>query len=198
MEKNFKETNIPNDLSSSLAQQGLLMGPTHASKVVTSLFSGISKCLANVKDISVPKAVVFKTIDGKFIVAAIVKYVKNGDNEEGSWNYIWSFDEKDVDDTFQIIDFSNALVLPYIKDSANTLYGMSFADNAVCASMMTLVLEMILGWLKENTKDGEDSTLTLPGVFTATGKVEDGNLVLSMIPDGDMKVIIKDDSNAES
>jgi hypothetical protein len=196
MEKSFKETNIPNDLSCAIAQQGLLLGPTHVPKIATSLFSGISKCLGSIKDVSVPKAVVFKTIDGKFIAAAYVKYSKNDDGD-GNWNYSWTFNESDIDDTFQIIDFTNALVIPFITNTAHTLFSMRFADNATCVTMMVMLMEMILGWIKENTKDGESAVLNLPGVFTSTGDVVDGNITLSIVPDGDMKVMIKDDSTGE-
>lgn len=197
METKFKESKIPEDFSKALAAQNMLLGPTMAENAVTILFNGTSKCLADNKDLSVPKAVVFRRIDGTFLVAAVLRYVTNEDDPSnlasGQWNYSWTFDQEDIKDC-KIIEMSNSLISMYFYNAASSLYNLRFNDPAVCATVMNLMVEMIINWLKENTKDGEKSVLTLSGVFTAMGEVVDGEIEMAIIPDGDIKLLVKDDS----
>lgn len=197
METKFKESKIPEDFSKALAAQNMLLGPTMAENAVTILFNGTSKCLADNKDLSVPKAVVFRRIDGTFLVAAVLRYVTNEDDPSnlasGQWNYSWTFDQDDIKDC-KIIEMSNSLISMYFYNAASSLYNLRFNDPAVCATVMNLMVEMIINWLKENTKDGEKSVLTLSGVFTAMGEVVDGEIEMAIIPDGDIKLLVKDDS----
>lgn len=197
MKTKFKESKIPEDFSKALAAQNMLLGPTMAENAVTILFNGTSKCLADNKDLSVPKAVVFRRIDGTFLVAAVLRYVTNEDDPSnlasGQWNYSWTFDQEDIKDC-KIIEMSNSLISMYFYNAASSLYNLRFNDPAVCATVMNLMVEMIINWLKENTKDGEKSVLTLSGVFTAMGEVVDGEIEMAIIPDGDIKLLVKDDS----
>lgn len=197
METKFKESKIPEDFSKALAAQNMLLGPTMAENAVTILFNGTSKCLADNKDLSVPKAVVFRRIDGTFLVAAVLRYVTNEDDPSnlasGQWNYSWTFDQEDIKDC-KIIEMSNSLISMYFYNAASSLYNLRFNDPAVCATVMNLMVEMIINWLKENTKDGEKSVLTLSGVFTAMGEVVDGEIEMAIVPDGDIKLLVKDDS----
>ena len=60
--------------------------------------------------------------------------------------------------------------------------------------MIRCAFETIKAWFAENiSKDDPSATLILDGVFKATGVLEDNQLVLSLVPDGEMKVLIKDD-----
>lgn len=197
METKFKESKIPEDFSKALAAQNMLLGPAMTEQAANILFVGTSKCLADNKDLSIPKAVVFRRIDGTFLVAAKLEYVKNEDDPSnlasGQWNYSWTFDQDDIKDC-KIIEMSNSLISMYFYNAASSLYNMRFNDPAVCATVMSLMVEMIINWLKENTKEGEKSVLTLSGVFTAMGEVVDGEIEMAIVPDGDIKLLIKDDS----
>ena len=53
---------------------------------------------------------------------------------------------------------------------------------------------MIINWVKDNTSQTDPAALVLENCFKAIGKVENGKVVMSIIPDGAMKVLIKDDS----
>lgn len=197
MEVKFKESKIPEDLSKALASQNMLLGPTMAEQAANILFVGTSRCLADNKDLSVPKAVVFRRIDGSFLVAAKLEYIKNPDDPadlaSGQWNYSWTFDEEDIKDC-KLIETTNNLITMYFYNAASSLYSIKFNDPSVCATVMNLVVEMIINWIKENTKDGDKAVLTLGGVFTAMGEVVDGEIQMAIIPDGEIKILIKDDA----
>ena len=71
---------------------------------------------------------------------------------------------------------------------------MKFNDSATAIYMATLIVEMIIEWIKENTTEVESASLVLDSVFKATGVIEDGKVVVGIVPAGEMKVLIKDDN----
>lgn len=202
MNKKFKETTIPEDVSKILASQTLLLGPAHIDKLATVVFHAVSSCLSDIKDEKTPKAVVFKTVDGTFIGAAKVEYMANKDDPKnpsaGRWDYTWTFYEEDINGA-DIVDVStNALMTKYFSSSGSNLYGMTFISSDVCVTLCTLVIEMIKKWLVDNTTSSDpEATLTLEGVFTASGAIIDGKIELGVVPAGEMKVIIKDDAKIQ-
>lgn len=201
MEKKFKETQIPEDFARSIAQQSILLSPNYVERIANVLFTATSKCLGDVKDTTVPKAIVYRGIDNSFLAAAIVEYIKNEDDptdmSAGQWSYVWTLSEDDIANCQAIDVRSNSLVVPYYYAALADKYHCSFNDRDSCLKMMTLMVEMIIHWVMENTKDGDETVLTLDGVFVAKGAVENGKIVVSIIPDGDMKVLIKNDAEIQ-
>lgn len=201
MEKKFKETQIPEDFARSIAQQSILLSPNYVERIANVLFTATSKCLGDVKDTTVPKAIVYRGIDNSFLAAAIVEYIKNEDDptdmSAGQWSYVWTLSEDDISNCQAIDVRSNSLVVPYYYAALADKYHCSFNDRDSCLKMMTLMVEMIIHWVMENTKDGDETVLTLDGVFVAKGAVENGKIEVSIIPDGDMKVLIKNDAEIQ-
>lgn len=198
MEKKFKETNIPEDFSRALASQSFLIGPSHTPRIATVLFHGVSRCLGSMKNTTIPKAVVFRSLDSSFLAGAKVEYIANADDPSnpsaGRWDYTWTFYEEDLKGCDCIDVSSNALVSTFFISSASDLYNMRFAGQDVCVLMMVMMIEMIINWLKENVSESEPMMMTLDGVFKATAAVENGKITMGIVPDGEMKVLIKDDS----
>ena len=127
-----------------------------------------------------------------------VEYIANADDPSnpaaGRWDYTWTFYEDDLKGCDCIEVANNSLVSTYFISSAITLYNMRFAGQDLCVLMMTMMVEMIINWLKENATESEPAILTLDGAFKATATVENGKVVMGIVPDGEMKVLIKDDS----
>lgn len=198
MEKKFKETNIPEDYSKSLAQQSFLLGPSVVSKVATTLFHGVSTCLGTMKNTSVPKAVIFRSLDHSFLAGAKVEYIQNVDDPSnpsaGRWDYTWTFYEEDLKGADCVEVANNSLVSSYFTSSGISLYNMRFNAQDLCIAMMTMMIEMIINWLKENASEADPAILVLDGAFKATATVVDGKIEMGIIPDGEMKVLIKDDT----
>lgn len=198
MEKKFKETSILEDFSRALAQQSFLIGPAHTPRVATVLFHGVSRCLSAVKNTTIPKAIVFRSMDHSFLAGAKVEYIVNADDPSnpsaGRWDYTWTFYEEDLKGCDCIDVSSNNLVSTYFISSGSDLYNMRFAGQDLCIMMMTLMIEMIINWLRENASESEPAILTLDGVFKATATVENGKTIMGIVPDGEMKILIKDDS----
>ena len=202
MEVKFKETNIPNDLSTSISTIGYSLGEQNVDKIAFSLFGGVSTYLGKHKSTTVPIGVVFNSVDNSFIAGAKVEYIKNTDDSDpaaGHWNYSWTTNAADMEDSSNSIVGQQDLLYPFFSNYAFNHYHMRFIDASTCYTMMVILIEMIVHFVKENTKPNDAVTLTLDGAFKAIGEVDsDGSIVVAIIPDGDMKVLVKDDSAIQS
>lgn len=198
MEKNFKETTIPEDYSKALENHALLCGPSNVARVTKVIFHGISSYLGSVKNMSVPKSVVIRSIDHSFLAGAKVEYIPNKDDKNnpaaGRWDYTWTTFEEDLKGTDSVDIAANSIVASFLQTSGAELFSMKFNDSATAIYMATLIVEMIIEWIKENTTEVESASLVLDGVFKATGAIEDGKVVVGIVPAGEMKVLIKDDN----
>lgn len=202
MEMDFNSTKISEDYSKALAAEGLLFGKQHGFKAATVLFAGTSVALRKMADQTIPKAIRFNRMNGDMIAAAKIEYIKNEDDPDspasGQWNYTWTTDPADIEDANVMVfgtaeNRSSDLLLCYMHESQKR-FGMEFKDEITCVFMMNLMAEMLVDFVKQNTKDGESCTLTLSDVFRMTGEVEDGEIVVAIIPDGAMKVLVKNDA----
>lgn len=198
MEKKFKESPIPEDFSKVLSKQSLLLGPQHSYRVAVVMLTGISNYLGAVKNYQVPKGVIIRSSSNEFLAGAIVEYFPNEADptnpSSGRWDYSWTCYEDDMKGVDCINFTENSAILVYFTSAANNLYNMKFASPDVCVACIITMLEMILNWVKDNASQTDPAVLVLENCFKATGVVENGKLVMSIVPDGAMKVLIKDDS----
>ena len=198
MEKKFKETNISEDFSRALAKQSLLIGPQNAYKIANILFTGVSKYLSSVKNRQIPKGIIIRSESNEFLAGAKVEYFPNESDptnpSAGRWDYVWTCYEDDMKGVNSIDFNTNSSVLVYFTSSGQELYSLKFMGLDICVTSMITMLEMIIGWVKDNTSQTDPAVLILENCFKAIGKVENGKIEMSIIPDGAMKVIIKDDS----
>ena len=198
MEKKFKETSIPEDFSRALAKQSLLLGAMHSFRMANVLFTGVSNYLSAVKNYQVPKGIIIRSVGNEFLAGAKVEYFANEADptnpSAGRWDYTWTCYEDDMSGVDCIDLSTNSAVLVYFTSAAQQLYSFRFSALDVCVISMITILEMIINWVKDNTTQTDSATLVLENCFKATGKVENGKVSIAIIPDGAMKVLIKDDS----
>ena len=196
-EFNFNESKIPEDLSMQLAQRNCKLDPHVVDKVLTVIVAGTSSALGELmkKDPTVPKAVVFKSIVGNFIIGAKLEYEPNEDENDlsnGRWNYSWSFYEDDFKDAkcFTLND-----LMVYYRDKGMSLYNMKILSDSFDFTVTTM-WEVIKQWLAENASS--DPILILKDVFTANATVnEDGEIEFGFVPDGAMKILVKNDASIQ-
>lgn len=195
-EKKLKETDIPSDVTRDLLSKRIGVSVDHVEKVFKSLMVGVSKLLGEAKNLEKPKAIAIRRPDGQFIVGARVEFHKNQDDPNniasGNWSYIWSFDETDVTEGATMIDIFQPQSWHYITSTALNLFNMRFTDG-LGPTIIATAVEHLSHWLDDNAKDGEVQKLIIDEALTAECAVEDGSVVKSIIPDGEVKVIIKGD-----
>jgi hypothetical protein len=198
MEKKFKETSILEDYSKVLAKNCITLGPSITPYIATVLFDGVSRCLGAIKNQNKPKAIIFRSMDHSFLAGAKVEYIAGDDPTSSRWDYVWTFYEKDLEGADIIDASSNSMILTYFESSGINLYKMKFAGADTCATMMALLVEMIKKWLTENAVEGETTGLELEGAFRAIVTKKGEELEYGLIPDGEMKRLIKDDTALEN
>lgn len=197
MERKFEETKIPEDVSKAMADNNFIMGAIHAGKVIKVLGTGISKFLGDVKSLEVPMALRFSKMDGSFLAGMKVEYHKNPDDPEnpsaGNWSYVWTFKEEDLEGA-NVTDFAKSVnAFSHFIACGAKLYNMRFQDHATASTLFNTFLEHVYHWLDDNAVEGEENTLIADGVFIAKCEVKDGKIIKAIIPDGNMKVLIKGD-----
>ena len=141
-------------------------------------------------------ALVYKDMKGNFIVAAVVSYNENTEEGQDNYNYFWTFNEEDVADA-TVYDSSEARVQSLLATRMQESHGLRPNTNHLVI-MTEKILLGLTDYLQENAKEGEEFQLEDEGYFVATVGVEDGVIVKSMLPDGPMKTLIKDDATVEA
>lgn len=196
-ELRLEETKIPDDISKEMASNQLGVASMHVGKIVKVMMTGASKLLGSVKELNTPKAIAFRRPDGRFLAGAKVEFHKNPAEPDapasGNWSYIWTFNEDDIAGA-KVIDIgTNLEAWQFFESAATKLYRMTFDSEASGVMLINTLIEHISRWLDDNAKDGEVQRLTCPGSLIAECAVENGAVVKSIVPDGEMKVLIKGD-----
>ena len=84
----LNETQIPQNYSTALYNdKGFDLMSSHTDKIVDVLFTGVTTCLADIKNKDIPVAFVFDENNGDFIAGAVAEYVPNEDDasKPGKW-----------------------------------------------------------------------------------------------------------------
>jgi tRNA splicing ligase len=74
---------------------------------------------------------------------------------------------------------------------------MGFRSVDMMGDVFNTLFSVIRQYLNDNVKDGEECGVKLDGVIEFRAAVEDGVIVMSAEPDGEIKKIIKDDAKIE-
>lgn len=110
-----------------------------------------------------------------------------------------TFDSKTLDN----IEKSKSLKkMLYSSDAFKAIFdkvaydvaGIQFQHQTYMFDACLLVVDTLLQVLDREAKEGEIVDIELPGYFTASVSVEDGEKIFAITPDGHMKQIIKDDT----
>ena len=196
----LNETNIPQNYSTGLYNdKGYDLSRDHTSLIADILFTGVSECLGDVKTKEHPVAFVFKKNNEEFIAAAIVQFIENKDdkNKAGAWSYTWTWNQEDVPKNARLIGPEDAEMGVYFRGTAKNKYGAAFRGQAAIIEVTRYFLETLSKWLEENAVETEEIAVEEPGVFQAAISIENGVRVKSLVPEGEIKKLIKDDSAIE-
>lgn len=141
-------------------------------------------------------ALVLRDEKGNFIIAGVVKYHKpENEDQAGNWSYEFTFDEEDVKEAHQYIvtDASFMGVLQNVSiEHSISITEMSFAFDLVVGFFIALK-----NVLEQNVTPTEEFEIEAEGFFVATAVIEGDEKVYSLVPSGEMKRLIKDDSTLE-
>lgn len=200
----LKESQLPSELKIRL-QQGYYFGwsEEHTEGFYRVIFSAISLFLKNHASKDAGK-VGIRIIDlkGNFIFGAIQSYHEpdtsetetEGEDAKGSWSLEYTFDESDFTEMKLVFDSHNNEFIQVLERQLWEINKGRFGSDEIKQIMLTESCQTLHDFAVKNCKEGVEFNLTLDGFFTITSAVEDGEVVLAMIPGAITKQAIKDDA----
>lgn len=194
----FAESTLIENFIVEAKNIGTLLEPTDVLRITETVIAGATDFLAQVKAKDAGVALTFDNVKGEMIMAAVVEYNDNADGDgQGNWNYYFTFDPKDVEGKrrYQI---SLTQVHSVIARRGYELCRIRFATPNLITDYSVIFATLIREFLETNAKDGEEFVVEHEGYFLATSAVEDGVVEKSLLPDGAMKRLIKDDAATEA
>ena len=198
----LKDTPIPKNYSTGLYhEKGYDLAADHANKVLEVMVLGVTECLASTKSKQYPVVYSFIESNGEFIAAAIVQYFANEDDpsKPGNWNYSWTFDQEDLPEgEYRNISSYDIDQLSYFRAVGMTKYGMVFEQPDYAGDLFRYLLTVIKNYLNDNASETEEKAVKYDGLIQFRVAVEDGEKVMSIEVDGEVKQIIKDDAAIEA
>lgn len=202
--KSYEETEMHQAFVVNANSLGYTFGDDdRPERIVKAFFASTAAYLSKVKVSKADEAValVLTDVAGNFKFASIVEYHENKDNpdEPGNWSYVMTFDSNTLD----TIEKNKGLKkLLYSSDAFKGVFdkvaydvaAIQFQHQTYMFDACLLVIDTLLQVLDREAKENEVVDIELPGYFTASVSVEDGEKVFAITPDGHMKQIIKDDT----
>lgn len=194
---NFTETSIPNNFAGDLKFHMIDFEPTETFMVYNVMVASISTFLSNVKSKETPVALVLKDLKGNHKIGGKVIYHENEDETmPGNWTYEMSFNEEDFkDEDIKIFEATEQTFEIVVSKVGWNLYNMRFASVTDMHLIFIQAVDTLTHYLDVNAKVGEEVTVDMTGYFIASVEIIDDHKVMSIVPDGAMKRIIKDDSS---
>ena len=202
--KTYEETEMHQAFVVNANSIGYTFGDDNRpERIIKAFFAATAAYLSKVKVTNTDEAVALCLIDvnGNFKFAAIVEYHDNKDNpdEPGNWSFIMTFDQKDVE---MLEKNKTVKKLLYGSDAFKQVFdkvgydvaAIQFQHDTYMFDACLLVIDTLIQVLDREAKDGEVVDIEMPGYFTASVSVEDGEKVFAITPDGHMKAVIKDDT----
>lgn len=194
----FSESTLIENFIVEAKNIGTLLEPTDVLRITETIIAGSTDFLAQVKSKEDAVALTFDNVKGEMVMAAVVEYNDNADGDgQGNWNYYFTFNPKDIEGKrrYQI---SLTQVHSVIARRGYELCRLRFAAPNFITDYSVIFASLMREFLETNAKDGEEFTVEHEGYFVATSAVEDGVVEKSLLPDGAMKRLIKDDAATEA
>lgn len=166
--------------------------------VYDTTIAAISDYLGIMKSKTTKQAVSITDDKGNFYLAAIVEYHKNESEEDmpGNWSYVFTTNKEDLKDC-NVTEYTAPEFQRVWAKVGYNLYGMEIGNPLHITTIIMLTAKCLIDWMDVNAKEGQEVSVEREGYFVATVAVEDGEKVMSIVPDGAMKVMVKGDAGIE-
>ena len=183
-------TNYTEAVKSALAYH---IQPQYTDDLLAIGFKSIANFMQLVKEKS-KVGFAIKDQNETFLFAAVVNYHPGDETDEesvGNYTFEFTFDEDDLEG-IKVYDYRDDKFKKIVKTVAYDHIGMRFKNDEYLISVFQYLFKVLIDWLKTNDGEVEHS------VFVATSGVEDDEKVMSIVPDGVLKRLIKDDASLET
>lgn len=194
---NYVETEIGANISQRLLTElGYNVSGSYFPKITLALFKGIAECQAIFANVNHPTAIVVEDLNGSFLMGAKLEYIANVDepSNPGNWAVSWTFNEKDLEGIDNIHKLHDSQCEMQLNNVAFRDFSMQFDDSVAMFQIYFAIIKTILHWLEENVKEDIAIELVLENGFTARAEIENGVVLKSITPEGELKEKIKNDA----
>lgn len=198
--KGLYDTSLPNNWSKKLYEEHYFdIAPEHFDKIASVLFEATAQILSNSKSKDKPVAMVFRKINNELLGAAICEYFANEEDtsKPGNYSLVWTFYEDDIPANAVIVDLNNAATHSFFRAVAGSKWNFEFDTVGDMIILLGSILEDTKKWLDENAKEGAEVGVEVEGIYQAMVSIENGEKIFAIVPDGLIKVLIKDDASIE-
>lgn len=194
---NYSESTVLDNVSIKLKSFGLISDATDIIRMTEVMIAATSDFLKMVKSKEKPVALVYNDLKGNLIVAAVVEYNEaTEDDAQGNWNYYWTYNPERIEGATQYL-ITDSQVHPIFNTRGYEMYKFKFNSMSYIPHIGMSIMESIKECLDTNASESEEFVLSHEGFFKASVTIEDGEKVMSFLPDGAMKTLIKDDEATE-
>lgn len=194
----LNETRIPNLFYTEMYQKSSIDIPENlVPKCYDSLFMAMAR-FCEMKRRKEDKRVAFivRDLKNNFKMAMITEYHESTDEEtddKGNWSVVLTFDPEDLKDvSLQIYSTDNQFI-GLLSNVTREMHGFQYSMATSVPSIIELLIELIIQWLNEEAKAGEEVVLELPGYFIAQVVVEGDKKILGITPGENIKNVVKGD-----
>jgi len=196
----FEETSISKIFSLNTAEKsgGLTTIPEeYVDKVIKTAIMAIADYARVLKSKEKPVAVVIDDLKGNVLLAAVVRYHEGEGDMPGNWSFEWTFYEDDIKDCARF-SVSEVKCHQFFIDRAKSAFRMTYSSPSYIYLGCQEFANSLIEWLDTNAKENEEVEVEMDGYFKASVVVENGKKIMSFVPDGAIKRLIKDDAALET
>lgn len=194
--KDLKETSIVSLLSTELKLKNFKVEPKDAELPYTITIRAIAEFLGLKKNKKQPVAFVVRNVkDEVLFIAKISCHIPEDENEAPNWSFEMAFNPEDIDLTgVKEINSTDISFYEILNRTGINMHSVSF-ESLLCAhTVVEAVFKTLKKWLDDNASADGEVSVGIDGYFVASVGLENGEKVFSIVPDGAIKTIIKDDS----
>ena len=201
--KTFIESNLPMNINQRFSDNSFLWSDQLSEATIQALLVAFAKFLSNKKNKDKIIAIVLTDFTDSFHFGAYVQYVKEENEDGGSWQLNYTFNENDIDPkTMEIHNFSEAECRMMFEDIGYRKIGIMWSymsedssnkpSEACSQSTMVMIFDCIKEYMRANVN--YDNKLNIVDYMVFTAEL-DGDIYISCEPSAILKQYIKEDQN---
>lgn len=168
----------------------------HVSPLMKSVLMTISEILKSRQNKNDEKiAFEIKDLKGNFIFGSILTYTKPAEDEDkGNWNLEFTFNKSDIEGVNSIGDNLNTEYITSLERNFCEMTHRRFKNPEFLHKCVQMIFTTLSDYMASNAKEGEEFAVELPDYLECISTVENGEIIISVIPGSIIKQAIKDDT----
>ena len=168
----------------------------HVSPLMKSVLMTVSEILKSRQNKNDEKiAFEIKDLKGNFIFGSILTYTKPAEDEDkGNWNLEFTFNKSDIEGINSIGDNLNTEYITSLERNFCEMTHRRFKNPEFLHKCVQMIFTTLSEYMASNAKEGEEFAVELPDYLECISTVENGEIIISVIPGSIIKQAIKDDT----